>query len=69
MDADDVRRMNCEHTFSFLRRDVEEYAPVKKYFDVFFCTRCLVYQRILVKESRYNGDGRWIDHSSIQYQD
>lgn len=64
--------MNCEclrsgHKYNYLRTDLDTDDRVKKFYDVFFCEKCLQYRRILKLEQWYNGDGRWIDHPQIQY--
>jgi hypothetical protein len=47
--------MSCEHQFTFLRQEKTnegyERNPTWAYYDVFFCARCLEYQRVKVREA------------------
>jgi hypothetical protein len=45
----------CDHQFTFLRQERinegYERNPIWVYYDVFYCARCVNYQRVKVKET------------------
>jgi hypothetical protein len=50
----------CQHSFIYLRQEDEReggYRPNIKHFDVYFCSHCLTYKKVLVAESYPEGGG------------
>jgi hypothetical protein len=52
-DRSTPEQARCEHAFVFLRQDVDHISyAARVWSDVFFCSKCLHYRKVKVRDSR-----------------